>query len=165
MLNCPLPLPLFPPLPLPFRNTNTSEYILSYSVNVRVPAGDTIKSATLLSGSNALFSLSPKGFVTRGNSSFATGKYKGLATLKTAGGETYLAVVEAMIATPGSYSAQVASANAASGLASGVFAKKTANGQQHQHQQQQQHQHQNQKMHPASKAKAAAAASVRNRHM
>ena len=130
-----------------------------------MPAGDTIKSATLLSGSDVLFSLSPKGFVTRGNSSFAVGTYKGLSALKTASGQTYLAVVEAMIAKPGSYSAQVVSANAASGLASGVFAKKTADSQQQRVQQQQKVQ---QQVRPTSKVKAAAAAaaaSVRNRHI
>ena len=77
-----------------------------------------------MTGTQNLFSLSGKGFSPRGDSSVAGGIYKSISTLKTAGGQTYLAVVEAMIAAPASYSAHVVSTNAPNGLASGTYDSK-----------------------------------------
>ena len=77
-----------------------------------------------MTGTENLFSLSGKGFSPRGDSSVAGGIYKSISTLKTAGGKSYLAVVEAMIAEPATYSAHVLSTNAPNGLASGVYESK-----------------------------------------
>ena len=105
----------------PCSNTKSNDHDLYYGVRVQVPAGDTATSASLMQGTDDLFSLTGKGFSPRGDTSVAGGIYKSISTLKTAGGLTYLAVLEAMIASPYGYTAQVVSANAPNGLASGAF--------------------------------------------
>ena len=88
-----------------------------------VSSGDSLLSALVLSSSSSpVLDLSSNGFVTRGNTSLTAGTFSSLSTLVNANNETYLAVVEAMIAAPASYSAQVVSTNSPGGLASGPFA-------------------------------------------
>ena len=111
--------------PLPSRsNTKSNDYDLYYGVRVQVPAGDSATSASLMTGTDNLFSLSGKGFSPRGETSVAGGIYKSISALKTAGGQTYLEVVEAMIAAPAGYTAQVVSTNSPNGLATGAFGPK-----------------------------------------
>ena len=89
-----------------------------------MPAGDTAKSAFIVSGADTVYVLTNT-LVTRANASTASvsGRVRNLGTVKTANNGNALDAVKAMFADPAAYSVKVTTANAPDGLATGTLSK------------------------------------------
>ena len=95
---------------------------------VKVPLPDSPTSALVLLASSVVFNItSPRhgfvrpGFFRKSDWVKTGGTFRNLSTLQTAGGASYLAAVQAMIAAPATYSAQVQTTSVPAGIANGPF--------------------------------------------
>ena len=113
----------FPPF---CSNNQTSDYDLTYQVGafINFLTGDRASGASVLktADSSTLFSVtSPKGFLTWGFFAGTGGVYRNL-TQTALGSGTYMDAVNALIASPSSFSVQLRSNGSPNGLAAGPMA-------------------------------------------
>lgn len=115
---------------VPFRNSETGEYDLTYRAAAVIPDNDTLTSALVLKDQHTIFNITgDNGFVS--TPSYAAGAagteigitggvFYNLTTLWT-NNQTYLDIVDVMTSAPGTFIARITSENAPDGFTQGPF--------------------------------------------